>query len=297
MNDKYFEDLYLRIIDQFPNPIWRAGLDTKCDFFNKAWLEFTGRKMEQEVGDGWVEGVHKDDLDACVKTYLDSFKVHKPFSMKYRLKHNDGTYHWLLDSGAPFFDDDDKFLGYIGSCYDINDDENSKQEKDLYDIVVNAINDGVWDWNVPTGLANFSSRYYEMLGYKDNEFPATYKHWITLVHPDDVKRVEAELQIGVKSGETFIVDVRLKKKDGSWFWTETRGKTIATSKDGSAIRMVGTLTDITDRKQIEEKLENLRLELQNKYDESKKLNDLMVDRELKMVEMKNTIKEMQGETP
>ncbi|MEI8232505.1 MAG: PAS domain-containing protein [bacterium] len=129
MNDKYFEDLYLRIIDQFPNPIWRAGLDTKCDYFNKAWLEFTGRKIEQEMGNGWVEGVHKDDLDACVKTYLDSFKAHKLFSMKYRLKHNDGTYHWLLDCGAPFFDGDKNFLGYIGSCYEINEDETSKQEK------------------------------------------------------------------------------------------------------------------------------------------------------------------------
>ncbi|MEI8232504.1 MAG: PAS domain-containing protein [bacterium] len=162
--------------------------------------------------------------------------------------------------------------------------------------MVNAINDGVWDWNVSTGQANFSSRYYEMLGYKDDEFPATYKHWITLVHPDDVKRVEAELQVGVKSGKTFIVDVRLKKKDGNWLWTATRGKTIETTKDGSAIRMVGTLTDISDRKQIEEKLEDLRIELQNKFDEAKKLNDLMINRELKMVEMKNTIKELKGGT-
>jgi len=113
-------ELYLRIIDQFPNPIWRAGTDTKCNFFNKAWLEFTGNKMEDEVGDGWVKGVHPQDLDACVKTYLDAFNAHEHFEMEYRIKHNDGTYHWILDSGSPFFDDNGVFLGYIGSCYDIN---------------------------------------------------------------------------------------------------------------------------------------------------------------------------------
>lgn len=115
------KELYLRILDQFPNPIWRAGLDAKCDYFNKAWLNFTGRKIEQEMGDGWAEGVHPEDLDPCVKTYLDSFKARKPFEMEYRLKHSDGTYHWLLDSGSPFFDDEGNFMGYIGSCYDINE--------------------------------------------------------------------------------------------------------------------------------------------------------------------------------
>ncbi len=114
-------ELYLRILDQMPNPIWRAGLDAKCNFFNKSWLDFTGRTMEQEVGDGWAEGVHKDDFDGCLKTYVESFKNRQAFRMEYRLKHKDGTYHWILDSGSPFYDDSGEFLGYIGSCYDINE--------------------------------------------------------------------------------------------------------------------------------------------------------------------------------
>jgi len=104
-----------------PNPIWRAGIDAKCNFFNKAWLDFTGRTAEQEMGDGWAEGVFKEDFDGCLKTYLDAFANKQPFEMEYRLKHNDGTYHWILDCGSPFFGDDGVFLGYIGSCYDIND--------------------------------------------------------------------------------------------------------------------------------------------------------------------------------
>lgn len=121
-------NLYIRILDQFPNPIWRSGTDAKCDYFNKAWLDFTGRTMEQEMGDGWAEGVHPDNLQRCVKIYTDSFKARKAFSMEYRLKHKDGTYHWILDCGSPFFDDNKEFLGYIGSCYDIDNTKKHTEE-------------------------------------------------------------------------------------------------------------------------------------------------------------------------
>lgn len=116
-----YSELYLRILDQFPNPIWRANLDAKCDFFNKAWLDFTGRTMEQEMGNGWTEGVHKEDFDHCLSVYMGAFEKREHFEMEYRLMHKDGTYHWLLDSGSPFFDENGVFLGYIGSCYDINE--------------------------------------------------------------------------------------------------------------------------------------------------------------------------------
>jgi len=115
------KELYIRILNNFPNPIWRANKSGKCDFFNKAWLDFTGRSMEQEMGDGWTEGVHPDDLKGCVSGYLDSFNRRVPFKLEYRVRHVDGSYHWLLDFGSPFYDNDGEFLGYIGSCYDENE--------------------------------------------------------------------------------------------------------------------------------------------------------------------------------
>lgn len=77
--------------------------------------------MSQEMGYGWAEGVHKDDLDRCVVAYKKYFEKREPFLLEYRLKHKDGTYHWILDYGNPFFDSNNTFLGYIGSCYDAND--------------------------------------------------------------------------------------------------------------------------------------------------------------------------------
>ena len=113
-----YNEMYLNILDQIPNPIWRSGLDAKCDYFNKAWLAFTGRAMYQEVGDSWVKGVHPDDLKNCVDNYTKAFFARKPFKLRYRLKNNDGTYHYILDFGSPFYDLNNNFLGFIGSCYD-----------------------------------------------------------------------------------------------------------------------------------------------------------------------------------
>jgi PAS domain S-box-containing protein len=122
-------DFYLKVLDDFPNPIWRADTHAKCDYFNRNWLAFTGRTLEQELGDGWAEGVHPEDFDRCLKIFLDNFKTRTPFEMEYRLRYHDGTYHWLFDSGKPFYEADGTFAGYIGSCYDI---DSRKKTEDAY---------------------------------------------------------------------------------------------------------------------------------------------------------------------
>ena len=115
------KELYLKIFEDFPALIWRSRLDKLCDYFNKTWLEFTGRSMEQEFGNGWAEGVHPDDFDRCVQTYVAAFDKRESFLMEYRMKNALGEYRWIRDFGRPFYDVDNTFLGYIGSCYDITE--------------------------------------------------------------------------------------------------------------------------------------------------------------------------------
>jgi PAS domain S-box-containing protein len=109
------------VADAAPVLIWMAGPDKLCTFFNKGWLDFTGRKLEQELGNGWAEGIHREDFDRCLNIYKNSFDARQPFTMEYRLRRNDGEYRWVLDSGTPRFSDDGAFLGYIGSCIDITE--------------------------------------------------------------------------------------------------------------------------------------------------------------------------------
>jgi len=114
-------EFYLNILNKAPVLIWRSGVDAKCYWFNTTWLEFTGRDISQERGDGWTEGVHPDDFSSCLNIYMESFRAKKFFEMEYRLRRHDGEFRWIVDFGCPFETIDGEFGGYIGYCYDINE--------------------------------------------------------------------------------------------------------------------------------------------------------------------------------
>ena len=120
--------LFRTLIDSGQALIWTSGTDMKCDYFNRPWLEFTGRTLEQELGDGWVEGVHPDDLERCVEKYTDSFKRRERFSIEYRIRRYDGEFRWIQDDGSPRYDSQGAFLGYMGHCLDINENKAIHEE-------------------------------------------------------------------------------------------------------------------------------------------------------------------------
>jgi PAS domain S-box-containing protein len=117
--------------DAAPVMVWISGIDKLCTWFNKPWLDFVGRTMEQELGNGWSENVHADDFDRCLKTYVDAFDARQPFSMEYRMRRHDGEYRWVLDNGIPLWEPAGEFAGYIGSCVDITERKQAEDHKDL----------------------------------------------------------------------------------------------------------------------------------------------------------------------
>jgi PAS domain S-box-containing protein len=114
------EDRFRLAANTAPVKIWMSGTDKLCTYFNDRWLQFTGRTMEQELGNGWADGVHPEDLDRCMSTYVSAFGRRERFQMEYRMLRHDGEYRWLLDTGTPRFAQGE-FAGYIGSCVDVTD--------------------------------------------------------------------------------------------------------------------------------------------------------------------------------
>jgi PAS domain S-box-containing protein len=114
-----------------PVMIWMTGTDKLCTFVNKKWLDFTGGTFERELGHGWTEDLHPDDLDGSVREFVNAFDRRQEFTIEYRLRRFDGEYRWVLNNGAPLFENDGTFLGYIGSCFDTTERKRAEAALDL----------------------------------------------------------------------------------------------------------------------------------------------------------------------
>ena len=148
------EERFRNMADTAPVLIWVSGPDRLCTFFNKVWLEFTGRTMEQELGKGWAQAVHPDDIERCIATYSAAFDARQCYRIEYRLRRADGEYRWILGDGAPRFTSEGIFAGYIGSCVDITDKRRAEEERQKF--------------------VSLAERSLEFVGMSDLEFRPLY---------------------------------------------------------------------------------------------------------------------------
>ncbi|RII30842.1 MAG: hypothetical protein CXR30_03260 [Geobacter sp.] len=121
-------EFYLKIFEESPSLIWRSGPEGSYNYFNKSWLEFTGRTLEESINDRWGEAVHPDDREKCRSSWQASLLKREAFSIEYRLRYHDGSYRWIIDYGRPFNDLDDNFAGFVGTCYDITQRKNLEEQ-------------------------------------------------------------------------------------------------------------------------------------------------------------------------
>jgi len=134
------EARFRTVADSAPVLIWMSGVERQRTFVNKPWLDFTGRTAEQELGDGWIEGVHPDDVDGCLTAYVKAFDARQPFVLQYRLRRHDGEYRWISDNGVPRYAAHGPFDGYVGSCSDITERLRAEEKfRQVFDAAPNAM--------------------------------------------------------------------------------------------------------------------------------------------------------------
>jgi PAS domain S-box-containing protein len=122
------ERRFRTMADTAPVMIWTSGTNKAFDFFNRGWLSFTGRTLEEEQSKGWIENIHEDDRERCINIYNSYFDLQRKFFLEYRMKRHDGKYRWITNEGTPRYSSDNKFLGYIGTCLDIQERKMAKEE-------------------------------------------------------------------------------------------------------------------------------------------------------------------------
>ena len=181
------EKRFQTMADAAPVLMWVSGEDKLPTYFNKAWLEFTGRSMEQELGNGWKEGVHPDDLAKISQTYRPAVDAREPFVMQYRLKNSDGEYRWITDQGVPRYGPRGNFRGYVGACVDITDllkkEATLRQFEERVALAAEAAQHGVWELDTVTNELWVSDKVRTLLQL-DGDAP-TYEDFQARVHPDD----------------------------------------------------------------------------------------------------------------
>lgn len=182
------------LIDTFPAMIWIANTNKECTHFNKGWIDFVGDTLESQLKNGWIDYVYIDDRKRCLDTFNNSFDSKLPFSMEYRLKYNDGSYRWITDSGNPLYQND-KFVGYVGTCFDIDDKIRYKNllsdSEQLYRKLFDAMSDSVILVDVetlrivdvnPSAMSKYGYSRFEFLSMsasKLSSFPDVTKQYIS----------------------------------------------------------------------------------------------------------------------
>jgi PAS domain S-box-containing protein len=241
------EERFRIVADAAPILIWMSDTDKLCTFFNKHWLEFTGRSLEQEMGNGWREGVHPNDLQR-LDTYKAAYDARKPLVMQYRLRRNDGEYRWISDHGVPRYDADGTFAGYIGSCVDVTDLITKEQalhdSNERIDLATKAAGLIVWTWDIPRDEVWLPEKDRALLGLSPSE-KLTAKRVRSVIHPDDRELVRQLVEKSLKTDEELEGEYRIVLGDGRVRWVTRRGR-VEFDGDGNPICERGVLMDITE---------------------------------------------------
>ncbi|HUL02878.1 MAG TPA: PAS domain S-box protein, partial [Gemmatimonadales bacterium] len=241
------EQRFGAMADAAPVMIWMAGIDKLCTFFNHSWLAFTGRTMEQELGNGWTEGVHPADLDGCVRSYIEAFDARRNFTIEYRLRRWDGEHRWILDSGTPRVAADGTFLGYIGSCVDVTE---LKRAQEHIRLAVEAAPNAMVMVNREGRIILLNAQAEQVFGYARDELLGRS---VELLIPEAIRSTHAvDRHAYTLTPSTRPMgagrDLYGRRKDGREVPVEVGLNPIQTS-EGMAI--LASIVDITARRAME----------------------------------------------
>src|SRR5688572_25576997 len=238
-----------------PVLIWMSGPDKRCTWFNQRWLDFVGRGMEQEVGDGWCDNVHPADFDRTLDTYHAAFDARRPYEIEFRLQRDDGAWRWLLERGTPHHGPQGEFIGFIGTCIDITEHretvEQLRESRARFKTLAESLPQMIWTC-LRDGYCDYLSRQW--LDYTGrSEAQQLGSGWLEQVHPDDRVKVQVEWARVVSSGDTFDLSFRIRRFDGVYRWFKTRAVPLR-DPAGRILKWFGSNTDIEDFVLAERKL-------------------------------------------
>ncbi|HYV95263.1 MAG TPA: PAS domain S-box protein [Chitinophagales bacterium] len=252
--EKWLEEM----ANQAPVMIWRSDEKGRRNFFNKTWLEFTGKTLEDEMGTGWQQDGHPDDREQWIKHYNDAFRKKVAYTDEFRLRRFDGEYRWVMVTGKPIYDEHKTFSGFIGTVIDIHDkkmaEEVLEQSEKKTRNILESLPQIAFTMSPDRSTDYFNDAWYEYTG-EDRAHPFTPGQRRKLGHPSDEKMRDTWKK-KFEAGESYEGEYRIRGKDGEYRWFLTRISPIKNAK-GEITQWIGSSTDIDEQKKLNEEIQNL----------------------------------------
>ncbi|HEU4329396.1 MAG TPA: ATP-binding protein [Roseiflexaceae bacterium] len=250
------EERFRNMADNAPVMVWITEPDGTCSYLSKSWYAFTGQTSETGLGFGWVDAVHPGDREATKQVFVRATERQALFRIEYRLRRMDGTYRWMIDSAAPRLGSRGEFLGFIGSVIDITERKEAEEalrlSEDRLRLALKSADIGTWDLDPQTGALTWDVRCTQLFGLPP-DMPVSYDTFLAGLHPDDRGRTDAALRrtFDPAGDGRFETEYRvIGLADGVERWIAANGQTFFDAA-GRAVRCIGTVLDITERKRAE----------------------------------------------
>jgi PAS domain S-box-containing protein len=283
---KESERRFRSMADTAPVFIWISSAEGQCEFVNKAWLDFSGRALERELGAGFAEGFHPDDRARSLADFANAIAARESFRAEYRMRRADGEYRWILNTGAPRFDSAGQFAGHIGSGLDVTEarqdrealraahdelatrvaertaellraNQALRQSEQHYQVLTNLAPVGIFRTDAAGRCLYVNERACQICGVTAEE--AGRGPWAAILEPEDQVRLGAEWRKVVAGSGPGSLEHRVVRRDGSSIWALTHFAA-ERSLAGEVTGCIGTVADVSGRKRAEE--ENRKLEAQ-----------------------------------
>jgi PAS domain S-box-containing protein len=280
------EESYRVLADSAPVLLWVSETDGGVSFFNKSWLNFTGKSFHEQKGKGWITSIYPEDRDRVIKEFKINIQRKKEFKQEYRLRRNDGEYRWISVKGVPRISGDGDFLGFIGGCMDVNEQKNFSNIleekithhtqklrdsqaflKSILDMTQNLIY--IYDFK-KNKITFINNKAIEYTGFSPKEIEdSSIDIFTPLIHPEDLDKVldmRQKLRENEKNTKMVTIEYQIKNKNGEYIYQLSRGLVFKRNKRGQPLQYIEVSTDITELKLANDLLlsKNKELEHRNK---------------------------------
>ncbi|WP_409267965.1 ATP-binding protein [Massilia sp. BHUDP2] len=250
-------DAYFRaLVDASPAMLWTTDASEQCTYLSQRWYDFTGRRVEQDLGRGWLENVHPDDLQRTVSAYIEAAQARVPFALDFRLRRRDGVYRWVIDSGVPRVDEQGRPNGYVGTVIDVHE---RKTLQKRFERVAQAGNIGVWYADLPFEHFRLNREMAAQFGLEGQE-QASVTQLAAAVDAADRSHFEVRLRHALRHGSMLDIEFRAGHGTAGARWMRAVGWCDA-GADGQPLRFDGVTFDVSRHKHAEQELRELADEL------------------------------------